>query len=314
MEGDGIVRRDDGEIVITHDVNDDRGQPLDARDRYRPAETWLPGDRYLVGGLLPPGSVSAEVVDNRGVRVAANVGGGAYAAIVEDSSEGPGWPVCCRSSAGIPVRRPLAGNYPCVPVHDAEEPCPACGAVDYEECVPTESWRGGRDGPDGTRIPSPIVVCRRCGREEAEGSIMRFGSPDDEDEAAGERIARWRAQRWHKNQITLRAVRFPIYAAEGWPAQIVGSGSRNDELTELTIAHTDTEDMDLLDEPPRIRVSTSTEDPYEDEIAVARRKLEHWIRDEIDRPHSPDLSDAAITLWFRTMDRHRRAAARRGLR
>jgi hypothetical protein len=33
--GAGVVRRDDGEIVITHDVSDDRGQPLRGSDDFR---------------------------------------------------------------------------------------------------------------------------------------------------------------------------------------------------------------------------------------------------------------------------------------
>ncbi|MGO9821708.1 MAG: hypothetical protein ACLPTJ_13795 [Solirubrobacteraceae bacterium] len=184
---------------------------------------------------------------------------------------------------------------------------------DYDECVPTEYWRGGRAGPDGTTIPGPIVVCRVCGHEEPEGAIMRFSSPDDEGETArAERIARSRAergvQRWYQNKLSLRAVTFPVYAADGWPAQISGSGSRGDQLTRLTIAHTETQDTDLLDERPRLEVTTSTDEPHDDEIAVARHKLEQWIHDEIDHPHSPDLSDAAITLWFRAIARRRRAA------
>jgi hypothetical protein len=92
-------------------------------------------------------------------------------------------------------------------------------------------------------LPTPIVVCRVCGHEEPEGSITRYAPLEDEDEAVrAERIARYRAelrvQRWYEDKLTLRAVTFPIYAAEDWPAQIRGSGSRNDELTELTIAHT----------------------------------------------------------------------------
>jgi hypothetical protein len=163
-------------------------------------------------------------------------------------------------------------------------------------------------------VPSPIVVCRVCGHEEGEGAIMRFSSPDDEDETVrAERIARWRAeqraQRWYANKLTLRAVTFPIYAAEGWPAQINGSGSHGDELTDLTIAHTETQDADLFDVRPRIAVTTSTDESHDDEIGVARQKLEQWVHDEIDHPHSPDLSDAAITLWFRAVDRRRRAAA-----
>src|SRR6185295_12419797 len=46
--------------------------------------------------------------------------------------------VCCRDDAGRPVRRPLPAAYPSVRVTDTDEPCPACGAIDYEEYVPTE--------------------------------------------------------------------------------------------------------------------------------------------------------------------------------
>jgi hypothetical protein len=318
-DGAGVVRRDDGDIVVTHDVSDDRGQLLRASDRYQPVNTWLRGDRSLVGGLLPPGAVSVEVIDEQGKRVAGRVGAGAYAAVLAQPVDHREPVVCCRDAAGTVVRRPLPDDYPSSPVTDAEEPCPACGAVDYEECVPKERWRGGHAGPDGPTIPSPIVVCRVCGHEEREGSIMRLSSPDDEDDAArAERIARGRVeqrvQQWYSHKLTLRAVTFPIYAVEGRPAQIGGSGSTGDELTALRIAHTETEDADLLDERPRIEVTTSTDEPYHDELAVARQKLEQWVHDEIDRPRSPDLSNAAITLWFRAADRRRRAAALAAIR
>jgi hypothetical protein len=85
-DGEGVVRRDDGEIVVTEDVSDDRGQPLEGNDRYQPVNMWVHGDRSLVGGLLPPGAVSAEVIDARGARVAARLGGDAYAAVSSSPS------------------------------------------------------------------------------------------------------------------------------------------------------------------------------------------------------------------------------------
>jgi hypothetical protein len=144
--------------------------------------------------------------------------------------------------------------------------------------------------------------------------MMRFSSPDQEDEVAfAERIARVaaerRVQRWYRDKLTLRAVTFPIYAAEGWPAQISGSGSRGGDLTDLTIAHTEIEDADLVDGRPRIEITTSTREPRHNEIGVARQQLEQWIHLDNMHAHSPDLSDAAITLWFRAVDRRRRAAA-----
>src|SRR5579862_76379 len=114
-DGQGVVRRDDGELVVTHDVADDRGQPLQPGDRFRPVMAWLDDERCLVGGVLPPGAVSAEVVDLRGARVAAGVGGGAYAAIIEQANDGREAPVCCRDAGGDPVRRPLPNAYPCTP-------------------------------------------------------------------------------------------------------------------------------------------------------------------------------------------------------
>ncbi len=239
-----------------------------------------------------------------------------YAAILEQPDDGHEPVVCCRDAVGDPVRRPISDEYARTPVGDAEEPCPACGAIAYEECVPTESWRGRRSGPDGRMVPSPLVVCRVCGHQEIEGAIIRLSSPDGENETArAERIARARAeqrvQRWHGNKVTLRAVTFPIYAAEGWPAQINGSSSTDGELTGLTIAHTDSEAPELLDQRPRLQITTSRAEPHSDELDNARHTLEGWIHDELTggRRRSRAGSDAAITLAFRALDRRRHAVA-----
>jgi hypothetical protein len=313
--GEGVVRRDNGEIVVCPDVDaPDGGDTPREGDRFLPIKTWLDGGRWLVGGLLPSAAEQVEVVDDRGARVAATVGDGAYAAIIDRFNLWHDPIVCCCDAAGTPVRRPVPEHYPRTLVTDAEEPCPACGAIEYEECVPTESWRGGRPGPDGATIPNPIVVCRRCGQEEPEGSISRFSAPQGEDEQARpQRVSRWRAeqrvQEWYQHKIVLMAVTFPIYAARGWPAQINGSGSSGDDLSELTIAHTETPDADLFEQRPQIQVTTSSDEPRGGELAIAREVLAHWVYDEIDRPHSGDLSDAAITLWFRAVARLQRAAA-----
>ena len=309
--GAGVVRRHDGEILVTHDISGDVGQTL-RRGDYRPVKTWLDGDRSLVGGLLPPGAVSAEVVDDRRARVAAVIGSGAYAAVLEQPNDGDEPVVCCRDDAGAPVRRPLPADYPSAPVDDAVEPCPACGAVAYDECVPTESWRGGRIGPNHTTIPNPIVVCRVCGHEEREGTFYAaFSSDDTEDDAAREaRIAQARAdartQRWYSHTITLRAVTFPIYAAERWPARIGGSGSRRDQLTSLTISHFDTVDADLFaGDRPRLEITTSTEEQRRDgELREARSTLNS---DDGTRSRWPEASNAARTLWLAARRREVRA-------
>jgi hypothetical protein len=93
------------------------------------------------------------------------------------------------------------------------------------------------------------------------------------------------------------AVTFPIYAAQGWPAQIDGSG-----LTELTIAHTDTGTPICFTNGRRSRApprptnhARASRDRSRSAGALGPRRGR--------TPHSDDLSDAAITPWFRAGDR-----------
>ena len=108
----------------------------------------------LFGGLLPPGAVSVEAVEATGVRKAAAVGGGTYAVIFEDGEHGEP-ALGYRDAAGVFVHRPMPAEYPHRPVTDAEEPCPVCGAVQYEEYFPTEDWRGGRGQRNRLVRPQP---------------------------------------------------------------------------------------------------------------------------------------------------------------
>jgi hypothetical protein len=314
--GEGIVRRDDGEIVLTHDVTLDWGQPLQPHDRYQPIRIGLSEERMRFGGLLPPGAVSVEAVEATGVRKAAAVGGGAYAVIFEDgehSEPALGY----RDAAGAFVHRPMPADYPHQPVTDAEEPCPVCGAIQYEEYFPTEDWRGGRGrkGSDSF-VPSPLIVCRVCGHQEQGGGIMRFGQPDDADEDADARDARMArihaehaVQRWYANKMTLMGVTFPIYAAEGWPARINGQGSHGDDLTHLRIAHAETLPDSMFVQRPRIEVTTSI-DPYQPgELAVARDAFASVVEADANGRPTDDLSDAALTLWFRAARRRRVAGS-----
>jgi hypothetical protein len=314
--GEGIVRGDDGEIVLAHDVTLDWGQPLQPWDRYQPIRIGLSDDRMLFGGLLPPGAVSVEAVEATGVRKAAAVGGGTYAVIFEDGEhDEPA--LGYRDGAGAFVHRPMPAEYPHHPVTDAEEPCPVCGAVQYEEYFPTEQWRagGGTKGID-TFVPSPLVVCRVCGHQEQAGGIFRMGQTDDADEDEVARAARLAgiraeqtAQRWYSNKITLMAVTFPIYTAEGWPARINGSGSHGDDLTHLVIAHADTLPDSMFVQRPRIEITTSI-DPYPPgELAAARDAFASGIEADANQQPTDGLSDAALTLWFRAGRRRRVAGS-----
>jgi hypothetical protein len=316
--GEGIVRRDDGEIVLTHDVTLDWGQVLQPFDAYQPIRVGLSDDRMLFGGLLPPGAVSVEAVEATGVRKAAAVGGGTYAVIFEDGEHGDP-ALGYRDAAGAFVHRPMPAEYPHRPVPDAEEPCPICGAVAYDEYFPTEDWRAG-SGTKGTDtfVPSPLVVCRVCGHQEQAGGITRFGRPDDDDEdpAVREaRMARIRAeravQRWYANKITLMAVTFPIYAAEGWPARITGSGSRGDDLTRLVIGHAETLPDSIFMRTPRIEITTSIDCYQPGKLTVARDAFASGIEADADTDRRPigGLSDAAATLRFRAARRRRVAGS-----
>jgi hypothetical protein len=314
--GEGVIVGEDGEIALTHDVTLDGGQPLQPWDRYQPISVWLSDDRMLFGGLLPPAAVSAEAVQATGERTHAGVGGGTYAVILKDGkNDRPA--LGYRDAAGAFVRRPMPADYPHEPVEDAEVPCPVCGAVQYEQHFATEQWRAGR-GRKGTDSyePHPLIVCRVCGHQEHVGGIFRYGQVDkaDEDEAArAARMARVRAQqatqRWYADKMTLMGVTFPIYAAEGWPAQIHGSGSQGDDLTQLTIAHADTPPGSLVSSRPRIEVRTSIDPHQPGELAIAREAFASGIEADANWPLSDGLSDAAAALWFRAARRRRVAGS-----
>jgi hypothetical protein len=300
-----MVRGDDGEIVLTHDVTlRSAGQPLQPWDRYQPIRLGLSDEQMLFGGLLPPGAVSVEAVEATGFRKAAAVGGGTYAVVFSDGEHGEP-ALGFRDAGGGFVHRPMPDEYPHYPVTDAEEPCPVCGAVEYDEYVPTEEWRGGR-GTKGTPsfVPSPLIVCRVCGQQEPGGGIFHFTSdePDEDPVAQQERMARMRAeeavQTWYATKMTLSGVSFPIYAAENWPARINGSGSRGDNLTKLVIAHIETLPDTRFAERPRIEITTSVDSHHPGELAVARSAFASVIEADANLQPTEGLSDAALKLWF----------------
>ncbi|MFZ1993297.1 MAG: hypothetical protein WAU75_04245 [Solirubrobacteraceae bacterium] len=315
--GAGVVRAEYG-LLVTHDVNTDGGGAyLRDEDRFAPAKSWVDEDRSVVGGLLPPGAVSVEAIDDRGRRVPAQIGGGAYVAVIDQPHDGYEAIVCCRDACGRPVRRPWAADYPSVRVTDAQESCPACGALDWDEYTPWEQWRGGRGSKvDGTHVASPIVSCRVCGHEEREGSFFAMSStaPAAETDAEREaRLARERAelrkQRWLSDSLTLRAADFPIYAVEGWPARLAGSGSDGDLLTQITVEHFDAADAKPLQgDTTSMAVMTSRRPHRPAALESARDALERWVSRDTHSDRWPEASQAAITLFLRARARQSRGA------
>jgi hypothetical protein len=311
--GAGLVLEDDGAVLITNDVAAGRsGTYLRDEARLHPAKYWVDDDRCVVGGILPPGATSADVVDDRGLRVAATVARGAYAALLDQPNDGHEPIVCCRDAAGDPIWRPWPHDYPSVRVTDAQEPCPACGAIDYDEYTPFEQWRGGRGGPDGTVIPNPVVSCRVCGHDEPEGTFLRSGSGEHEDMAqhaarvSPARVQMLKQQRQWADR-TLRDTQFPMYAADGWPARLGGGGSHGGRVSEIMISHHDTPVLDpLASDQPRLEITTKNDDPLGD-LHQARHTLDSWLRTDNAGVQWPDVSNAALTLWLRARDRGRRA-------
>ena len=315
--GAGIVRAEHG-LLVTGDVTGESGGSyLRAEDRYAPAKSWVDEDRSVVGGLLPPGAVSVEAVDDRGRRVQAQVDGGAYVAVIDQPNDGYEAIVCCRDESGRPVRRPWAADYPSVRVDDARESCPACGAVDWDEYTPWEEWRGGRGSKvDGTHVANPVVSCRVCGHEEREGSFFGMSSTEPADETDEEREARrarvraqQRKQRWLSDALTLRAAGFPIYGVDGWPARLAGSGSDGDELTQITVQHFESADAGPLEgDTPAMAVVTSRRPHRPSALESAREALERWVSRDAHSNGWPEASHAAITLFLRARARQSRGA------
>lgn len=317
--GAGVVRLQNGSVVVTEDVDEGSGACVREDDRFQPVKASVGGDRCVVGGLLPPGAVRAEVVDDRGVRVSAAVAEGAYVAVLAQPEDGSNPIVCCRDAAGEPVRRPRAADYPSVRVTDAQAPCPACGATDFDEYQPFEDWRGGEVRPDGATVPTPVVCCRVCGHEEAGLIVVRApGRPASSETAPppAELMARARTIRrehmWRAVAPALQTQDFPIYGVEGWPAQLSGCGTEDDgRLTEVIVDHYETDDADPATAGrPRFAVTTKFDDPRDSGLlAEARFALRGWVRAKSPLLRRPGGSDAAKTLQLSADSRDANATA-----
>jgi hypothetical protein len=312
-ESFGVVRDHAGSAWLSDSTERIGGPRL---DDFLPELIGLADDHTLIGGLLPPGAVSAEVVDDAGERHQAVAANGAYVTVLDQPASGEPRPVCCRDDQGTPVAAALPPSWARTAVLDAEEPCPACGGVAWDEVRPTDDSRGSRGGPDGRMEPTPIVVCRSCGYEESVGSWITFERRPDADPEAAARARRAYEEAQHERHRALLAeVKFPIYAAEGLSASIAGHGGPStgtgdaQRVTQISV----TQPAKAHGPVPRLIIETALNDRFADsERALARRELEGWLLDAMPPP-SVERSEAGRAIAWHSVDRERRKLVARAL-
>jgi len=196
----------------------------------------LRGERTLVGGRLPEGAVAAEVLTAGGERVGAAVGGGAWAALLDEPLTAGLDPVVrFADAAGATVRRPLPHGWPREPVDDADVACPACGGRAWELVTAHDARQA--------------VVCRACGHEDPLGSVLTVGSQAERDEEA-ERLAREHER--ETRRLVLADLRVPVLAPVGAaPLELRGWGGGVGRGTERISVRRGAVEVETADEPRR---------------------------------------------------------------
>jgi hypothetical protein len=251
--------------------------------------------------------------------------------VLDQPTTGSTNPVRFTDSRGQTVAPPLPDDWPRSPVEDAEEPCPACGACAWEQVHPLDGSRGMSGGGGGfleeplsifggppppvDLQPTPFVVCRICGHEESNGGFVVMAVAPVaavEDEHPEELARRVREQEEaarsarkymeaHRRQMreALSQLDFPIYAAEGEPARLLGSGSSSGSGVSSVIVG---QEASNAESGPMVRVETASRGEWpENETALARRALEHLLAGEAGA--WPHRSEAGMAIWLHTRER-----------
>jgi hypothetical protein len=288
-DGVAAVVRKRRKLWLTGDL--DRGGGTGLTD-YGPAVEGI-GDRTVQGGELPPGAVAAEVVDDAGVRHDAAVANGAWVVVLDQAVRGEDPVVRFADTNGKTIARPLPAKWPRSPVDDAPEPCPACGASEWDEVRPRDDSRGSRS-TDGGWEPTPIVVCRACGHEERIGVF--YAAEGDPAGAA----AAWEAEQREQERAAIRGLSIPAYAAHGWPARLGSWGGTDDETDSVTVQHGEHSDD--------LSVQTEREDCEPESERVLARLALHSALADVDGGW-PERSEAGLTIWMATAERNLRRVA-----
>jgi hypothetical protein len=239
--------------------------------------------------------------------------------VLEQPVLGPIALAWCWDASGLFVAPELPADWLRVRVTDANEPCPACGQTTGDEVTAPDDSRGMRSGRAMDRgpmkppsddhyagmEPTPFVVCCACGHEESIG-VMRFASTSDQDLAENQRRFREaRREMRARQRESLATVDFPIFADQGWPAVMSGSGGCDGIVDRVTVQH-----GTPADQPgPTLQIKTAQNDCHHaSEYAHARAEFERWLHSKgSDLP--TDRSDAGLTIAWRQLDRQRRRLA-----
>lgn len=203
---------------------------------YETAIEGLADEHTVQGGRLPPGATAAEVVDDTGRRVPANVANGAWIVVVDQEADDT-LPVRFFDDSGQAVARPWPEEWPREPVADADEPCPACGGTSWSMLTRVGNTFDLDEPDDEDWGPSRMVVCDTCGNGSTMGSFISFDR-DEDDEVPSEEMQRagWEMLEARENaaKAALEKLSFPIYQAKGAETRLLGWGG-GDVLNEVTV-------------------------------------------------------------------------------
>jgi hypothetical protein len=181
-------------------------------DDRRPVVVGVSSEKSVVGGLLPAGATAAEVVGRDGDRHRAECAAGVWLVALSEPASDDTVPVKFLDPDDRIVRPHLPEEWRSEPVRDANETCPVCEAVEWDQVWPTDDSRGGTETPNGGFVPTPIVVCRVCGHEESVG--VWYAASDDARPVAPEEAERIRVIEQKHARLTrdaLGSVDFKVY-------------------------------------------------------------------------------------------------------